>query len=77
MEKDEKEIEEGLIRRLKLVDEAARGSIEAAADLAEGYLRGSFEGDPDPVKALKWSRYAAKRGSVKAAVILSELGGQI
>ncbi len=77
MSSEEKNVEECLARRLKLVDEAARGSIEAAADLGEGYLRGYFEGGPDPVKALKWGRYAAKRGSLKAAVILAELGGQV
>ena len=29
-------------RQLKLIDQAALGSIEAAALLAEGYLRGSL-----------------------------------
>ena len=32
-------------RQLRFIDQAAKGSIEAAADLAEGYLRGSF-GEP-------------------------------
>ncbi len=60
-------------RQLRLIDQAARGSIEAAADLAEGYLHGSFGEPANPAKALKWAGYAAKHGSKKARLVLDQL----
>ena len=54
----------------KLIEKAALGSIEAAEMLGEGYLNGAFEGKIRPDKAKKWSSYAAKHGSVRAAEIL-------
>ena len=59
-------------KMLKLIDKAARGDIEAAAALAEGYMKGSF-GEKNIEKALKWGRYAAKRGDRKAAELLEML----
>ena len=56
-----------------LIDRAAKGSIEAAADLAEGYMKGSFGAPPDMAKARKWAKYAAKHGSEKSQRILDEL----
>ena len=61
--------------QFRLIDAAARGSIEAAADLAEGYYKGTFGDAPNMKKALKWANYAAKRGSIKAAEILSDMKG--
>lgn len=61
------------MRQFRLIDAAARGDIEAAAELAEGYLIGSFGDAPNPQKALKWGRYAAKRGSLKAAEVLERM----
>ena len=58
---------------LDLIDKAGRGSIEAAEAIAEGYLKGSFEGKPNLVKARKWASYAAKHGSELAADILAQL----
>ncbi len=55
-----------------LVDDAARGDLEAAAKLAEGYAKGSF-GKADRNKALKWCRYAAKRGNQRALQLLAKL----
>ena len=60
--------------QLRLIDQAAKGSIEAAADLAEGYLLGSFGEPANKVKARKWAGYAAKRGSEKARQILDQIG---
>ena len=60
-------------RQFRLIDAAARGSIEAAADLAEGYYTGAFGEAPNVKKALKWAGYAAKRGSSKAEKILAEI----
>ncbi len=60
-------------RQLKLIDQAALGSIEAAALLAEGYLRGSFGEAPNREKARKWASYAAKRGNPLAAKLLKEM----
>lgn len=61
-------------RQLRLIDLAAKGSIEAAADLAEGYMRGSFGEAANKEKAQKWAKYAAKRGNEKAQRILDEIG---
>ena len=60
-------------RQLRFIDQAAKGSIEAAADLAEGYLRGSFGEPANKVKAQKWANYAAKHGNKKARQILDEI----
>ena len=60
--------------QLSLIDRAAKGSIEAAAELAEGYMRGYFGTPPDNAKAKKWAKYAAKHGSEKAQRILDEIG---
>ncbi len=71
-----REFSEDKMRQLALIDRAARGDIDAAADLGEGYIKGSFGEKPNPVKALKWCRYAAKHGSIKAAEILREIEGR-
>ena len=60
-------------QQLHLIDLAAKGSIEAAADLAEGYWKGIFGEAPNKEKAYKWAKYAAKRGNEKARQLLSEL----
>ena len=69
--------EAGVIRapeqKIRLIDAAARGSIDAAADLAEGYLRGHFGEPVNKAKAKKWAGYAAKKGNLKAQKILEEL----
>lgn len=59
--------------QIRLIDLAAKGNIEAAADLAEGYLKGSFGESPNIVKARKWASYAAKHGSEKARQLLKEM----
>ena len=59
-------------KMLKLIDAAAKGDIEAARKLGEGYFKGSF-GRKNLEKALKWTRYAAKRGDEKAAELLQEI----
>ena len=56
-----------------LVDAAARGDIEAAAKLGEGFLKGSFDGVKNPEKARKWLSYAAKRGNELAASLLKQM----
>ncbi len=61
------------MRQIELIDKAARGSIDAAAGLAEGYMRGSFGEPANRIKAMKWAKYAAKRGNIKAALIMKEL----
>lgn len=45
------------------IDRAAAGDVEAAALLAEGYLKGIYECEKNPKKALKWGKYAAGKGS--------------
>ena len=67
---DEEELPEGKRRQLELIDLAAKGNIEAAALLAEGYLNGEFDGTVHPEKGRKWASYAAKKGSTKAAELL-------
>lgn len=56
-----------------LIDKAARGDVEAAGRIAEGYLLGSFETAPNYAKAQKWSRYAAKRGDSRGLFVQEEL----
>ncbi len=58
---------------LKLVDAAAKGNIEAAEKLGEGYFTGSFDGQKNYEKAKKWLRYAAKHGSIRAEAILEQM----
>ncbi len=60
-------------RRFSLVDRAAKGDIDAAAELGIGYLDGSF-GAADIGRGLKWCRYAAKHGSVRASARLRKMG---
>ena len=55
-----------------LVDNAARGDLEAIADLAESYLKGTF-GEKDLKKARKWCAYAAKKGHERAIGLLKEI----
>ncbi|WP_242829393.1 YunG family protein [Butyrivibrio sp. WCD3002] len=57
---------------LELIDKAAKGSIDAASELAEAYFTGKY-GDKNPAKAKKWAGYAAKKGSTLAAELLSKL----
>ena len=60
--------------QFSLIDKAGKGSIDAAAELAEGYMRGSFGAPSDTAKAKKWAKYAARHGSEKAQRILDEIG---
>ncbi len=53
-------------RLIELVDRASLGDIDAAAEIAEGYIKGSF-GKVNYKKAYKWGSYAAKRGHEGAA----------
>ncbi len=57
---------------LELIDTAAKGSIDAAAELAEAYYTGRY-GDKNPAKAKKWASYAAKKGSSLAEELLTKL----
>ena len=72
IEEEETEFSPAKEHQFALIDAAARGSIDAAAELAEGYLRGAFEEEPNMRKGLKWASYAAKRGNAKAAALLRE-----
>lgn len=67
------EMPEEKMKQLRLIDQAARGSIEAAASLAEGYAKGAFGEAPNRIKAYKWAAYAAKRGNLSAAALLREM----
>ncbi len=58
---------------VKLIDKAIGGSIEAAEKLGEGYMKGKFGGKPNYEKALKWSRYAAKKGSARAEETIKKI----
>lgn len=72
------EIESGKIPKIHhtpntkfdFIDRAASGEIEAAAYLAEGYLKGIYECEKNIEKALKWGRYAAKHGSVRGQEVV-------
>ncbi len=61
-------------RRFSLIDRAARGDVDAAAELGCAYFDGSLGEAPNPEKGAKWCRYAAKRGSRKAAEALKKAG---
>ena len=73
MNKGEKMASDELI---KLIDKAIGGSIEAAEKLGEGYLKGKFGGKPNYEKALKWSSYAARKGSKKAEEIIAKINSK-
>ena len=60
-------------RVIRLMDKAIGGNIFAAAQLGEGYMKGTF-GKKNPEKAAKWLSYAAKRGNDRAAELLKQLG---
>ncbi len=57
---------------LDLIDQAGKGSIEAAEAIATGYYKGEF-GEKNLVKAKKWASYAAKHGSEIAEELLQKL----
>ena len=57
---------------LMLIDQAAKGNIDAAEKVAIGYYSGEF-GDKNPAKAKKWASYASKHGSSAAADLLTKL----
>ena len=57
---------------LELIDKAAKGSIDAAGELAEAYFTGKY-GDQNTAKAKKWASYAAKHGSKLAEEILAKM----
>lgn len=59
--------------KFDFIDRAAAGEIEAAALLAEGYLKGIYECEKNEAKALKWGRYAAKHGSALGQEIVEIL----
>ncbi len=50
---------------IELVDKASLGDVDAAAQIAQGYLSGIF-GKKNYEKALKWGRYAARKGNEQA-----------
>ncbi len=58
---------------MDLVDAAAKGSIEAAEKLGEGYFMGTFDGNKNYEKAKKWLKYAAKHGSLRAQAVLEQM----
>ena len=62
-------------RVIKLMDKAIGGNVFAAAQLGEGYMKGTF-GKKNPVKAAKWLSYAAKKGNDHAAELLEQLEGK-
>lgn len=59
--------------KFDFIDRAAAGEIEAAALLAEGYLKGIYECEQNEAKALKWGRYAAKHGSELGQAVVDAL----
>ena len=61
-------------RRMNLIDRAARGDVEAAADLGIAYLEGTLDVPANTEKGLKWCRYAAKQGSKRAADAIRTAG---
>ncbi len=61
-------------QRMNLIDRAARGDVEAAADLGIAYLEGTLDVPANTEKGLKWCRYAAKRGSKRAADAMRAAG---
>lgn len=67
------ELDEKKIALLDLIDQAGKGSIEAAEKVAQAYFKGTHEDKPNLEKAKKWASYAAKHGSEKAQEILDEL----
>jgi TPR repeat protein len=60
--------------KFDLIDKAARGDVEAAFFLAEGYAKGTRDCEKSPEKAKKWAGYAAKRGNEDAKKLLLSLG---
>lgn len=68
------ELEKKLMKHklLKLIDQAARGDIDAAAEVAKAYFEGCY-GEVNKAKAKKWASYAAKHGSKLAGEILAKL----
>ena len=60
--------------KFDLIDKAARGDVEAAFLLAEGYAKGTRDCEKSPEKARKWAGYAAKRGNEDAQRLLLSLG---
>lgn len=59
-----------------LFDNAARGNLDAQVELAESYMLGTY-GQTDYKKALKWCSYAARHGSLKAAMLLPEISKRL
>ncbi len=59
-------------RVIRLMDKAISGNIFAAAQLGEGYMKGTF-GQKNPEKAAKWLHYAAKHGNDHAEELLKKL----
>ncbi len=57
---------------IHLIDKAIGGNVFAAAQLGEGYMKGTF-GQKNPEKAAKWLSYAAKRGNDHAEELLKQL----
>ncbi|SFB17107.1 hypothetical protein SAMN05216249_11181 [Acetitomaculum ruminis DSM 5522] len=63
------------IDKFALIDKAAFGNVEAAGLLAEGYLKGKYNCEKNLQKALKWGRYAAKRGDELGKYVVKEIEG--
>ncbi len=61
------------LEKFALIDKAAMGDIDAAAYLAEGYLRGIYGCEKSPEKAMKWAKYAAKHDNEKAKFVLQQI----
>ena len=59
--------------KFDLIDRAAKGDIEAAGLLAEGYANGKYQCEKNDIKAMKWAKYAAAKGDVLAGKVLEQL----
>ncbi|MBQ5430263.1 MAG: hypothetical protein IIU28_01275 [Lachnospiraceae bacterium] len=59
--------------KFDLIDRAAKGEVEAAGLLAEGYANGTHECEHNDIKAMKWAKYAAGKGDPVGMKVLEQL----
>ncbi|MBQ1598340.1 MAG: hypothetical protein IIT72_03775 [Lachnospiraceae bacterium] len=59
--------------KFDLIDRAAKGEVEAAGLLAEGYAKGTYDCERNDIKAMKWAKYAAGKGDPVGIRVLEEL----
>ena len=59
--------------KFDLIDRAAKGEVEAAGLLAEGYANGKYQCEKNDIKAMKWAKYAVAKGDVLAGKVLEQL----